>query len=370
MKILLLSCSTGEGHNHCATAVKEVLDAGGHETQFLDILRLFGEPGPLSIETVLNTISTKAPDMFGWIYKAGEMFSSTNVTSPVYLANIRHAGQLREFIADNAYDAVVCSHLFPMETLTFIRRHYQLKAKCFGILSDYACIPFLKETRMDYYALPHESVMAECAQAGMPESSLIVTGMPVSESFLRHTDKFEARKALNLPADKKIYLVMTGGIGCGNALGLCGSILKVPSDDTLICVLAGRNQALVDALQENYARDSRVMAVPFTDRVSDYMSAADVLLSKAGGISSSEAVILNVPLVHTMAIPGIETLNAAFFARYGMSFFAKNEDEAARYADRLIYDVNVASRMLSAQRRGMPRDGAARIARLIEKSMM
>ena len=112
MKVLLLSCSTGEGHNHCAGAVREALAARGHETEFLDLLQMFGESGPLSFDKILNRISTKAPELFGMMYHAGAMYSATGVTSPVYLANIRHARQLREFILARGYDAVVCSHLF------------------------------------------------------------------------------------------------------------------------------------------------------------------------------------------------------------------------------------------------------------------
>ena len=224
MKILLLSCSTGEGHNHCALAVKEALDAAGHETSFLDMLHMFGDPGPLS--------------------------------------------------------------------------------------------------------------------------------------------KTDARAMLGLPEDKKIYLIMTGGIGCGDAVSLCDSILRVPDENSLLCVLPGRNEELRAAIESGY-QGRGVMAVPFTDKVAVYMRAADVLLSKAGGISSSEAAVLGVPLVHTMAIPGVETLNAEFFAAHGMSYFARSTDEAARFADRLIYDTSAAARMLRAQDTCLPKDGAERIAGII-----
>lgn len=367
MNVLLLSCSTGEGHNHCAMAVREALARRGHQTVFLDMLHTFGEPGPLSIETVLNTISTKTPDVFGLVYKAGEMVSAVKTPSPVYLMNSRHARELRALIVRRGYDAVVCSHLFPMETLTYLRRHDSLPVRCYGILSDYACIPFLSETELDGYMLPHADVRDACLKAGMPGEKLTVTGMPVSDAFRHRLDKAKAREHLGLPLEKKIYLIMTGGIGCGDALGLCGAILKLPSDDALLCVLAGRNQTLLDAIKARYGNDGQVMGVPFTDQVAAYMSAADVLLSKPGGISSSEAVVLNVPLVLTMAIPGVETLNAAFFARRGLAYFAQNEDEAARCADRLIYDESAAQKMLAAQKRGIPDDGAERIAEQIEK---
>ena len=162
MHVLLLSCSTGEGHNHCARAVRQSLEAMGHETDFFDMLHLFGEPAPISVEGLLNVISTKAPNFFGLMYKAGERVSALGVTSPVYLVNTTYGDELCNLINQIDYDAVVCSHLFPMETLTYIRRNYDLRAKCYGILSDYTCIPFLAETELDAYFLPHEMVRARC----------------------------------------------------------------------------------------------------------------------------------------------------------------------------------------------------------------
>ena len=244
MKILLLSCSTGEGHNHCALAVKEALQRLGHQAEFLDMLNMFGDPGPLSFDKVLNRISTKAPDIFGMMYHAGQMYSATGVTSPVYLANIRHAKQLCDFICEREYDAVLCSHLFPMETLTYLRRHGQYPTRCYGILSDYTCIPFLVETELDGYFLPHPDVKADCVRAGLPEERLFVTGMPVAEKFAAPMSREAARAMLGLPQDQKIYLIMTGGIGCGDAVSLCNAIRRVPDTQSMLCVLPGRNEEL------------------------------------------------------------------------------------------------------------------------------
>lgn len=362
MKVLLLSCSTGEGHNHCARAVRQQLERMGVETDFFDMLHLFGAPGPISVEQLLNVISTKAPNLFGWMYKTGEKVSALGVTSPVYLINTNYGRKLCDLINTDGYDAVICSHLFPMETLTYIRRHWALGARCYGILSDYTCIPFLAETELDAWFLPHEKVRAECVQAGIPAQRLVVTGMPVADSFRSDLTGAEARASLELPAEAKIYLIMTGGIGCGDALGLCEKLLRVPDERMLLCVLAGRNQELLEALEGAFSGDPRVREVPFTDRVSAYMRAADVLLSKAGGISSAEAAVVNVPLVHTMMIPGVETRNAQFFADLGMSMMAESFDEAARFADRLVFDEKTAARIREAQRAHMPRDGAERIA--------
>ena len=365
MKVLLLSCSTGEGHNHCALAVRQQLEKKGVETDFFDMLNLFGEPGPIHMDKLLNVISTKAPSLFGLMYRAGEKVSALRVTSPIYLINSNYGRKLFDLINENGYDAVVCSHLFPMETLTYIRRHYTLKARCYGILSDYTCIPFLAETDMDAYFLPHENVRAACERAGIPAERLVVTGMPVAAAFRTDVTKAEARAALDIPAGARMYLVMTGGIGCGDAIGLCDKLLEVPDEDMLLCVLAGRNQELLDGLGARFGQDGHIRAVPFTDKVSLYMRAADVLLSKAGGISSAEAAVVNVPLVHTMMIPGVETLNAGFFAKIGMSMMAASFDEAARFADRIVYDGKTAARLIRAQREHMLPEGSERIAEYI-----
>ena len=361
MKILLLSCSTGEGHNHCALAVKEILEEKGLKVEFLDMLQMFGRGGPLSFEKILNRISSKKPEIFGKMYHAGELVSASGITSPVYIANAAHASELGKFIEKNGYDAVICSHLFPMETLTYLRRRGECSAKCYGILSDYTCIPFLAETDLDAYFIPHADVKADCINAGMSSEKLIVTGMPVSRQFSESTSKTDARKILGLPAEKKIYLIMTGGIGCGDVISLCDKLRRLPSDNSVFCILPGKNTELKNALEEKY-REQNVIIVPFTDKVALYMRASDVLLSKAGGISSSEAAVCGIPIVHTMVIPGVETLNAKFFEEHGMSFFASGPEEAARFADRLVYDKNMADKMILAQKNQVPSDGGLRIA--------
>ena len=364
-RVLLLSCSTGEGHNHCARAVRQQLEACGVQTDFFDMLNLFGDPGPIHVDQLLNVISTKAPNLFGLMYRAGEKVSALRVTSPIYLINSNYGRKLCDLINENGYDAVVCSHLFPMETLTFIRKRYGLNARCYGILSDYTCIPFLVETDLDAWFLPHEKVRAECERAGLPPEKLVVTGMPVAASFHTELTRAQARAELGIPQQAKMYLVMTGGIGCGDAIGLCDKLLEVPDEDRLLCVLAGRNQELLNGLGDRYGEGSGVLAVPFTDRVSLYMRAADVLLSKAGGISSAEAAVVNVPLVHTMMIPGVETINAGFFAGLGMSMMAGSFDEAARFADRIVYDGKTGARLVRAQRANMLPEGSRSIARYV-----
>ena len=365
MKVLVLTCSTGEGHNSAAFAVLESLRDMGALCEVMDAFNLGSSKSSAILTSSFTSIVTRAPTVFGLAYKAGEFYSSTGLPSPIYHANTLYAKNMYEYITENEFDTVVCTHLFPMEALTYIKRKYELNAKCYAVLTDYTCIPFLKDTEMDAYFLPHQALVTECVECGLDKSKLYVTGMPVAKRFHKRMTREEARNYLVIPTERKMYLIMTGGLGCGNVIDLCKEILESTGDDASIYVLAGRNNDLHEDIQNQFFGDERIQTVTFTQRVNIYMKAADVLISKPGGISSTEAAVANVPLIHAMAIPGCESKNAAFFSSMGMSYYAETVKDAARYADMLTADKTAAERMIFAQIENIDPHGAEHIAAFV-----
>ena len=119
---------------------------------------------------------------------------------------------------------------------------------------------------------------------------------------------------------------MTGSMGFGDILPL-PERLCAAGPDVQVLVLTGSNQELKEKLEARFGGSGRVRAVGFTDQVPLYMAASDVLLSKPGGLSSTEAAVFGIPLVHTDPIPGCETRNAAFFQERGMSLRAQGTEE-------------------------------------------
>ena len=350
MKILILSCRTGEGHNSAAKAVMEALSGAGAECVLIDALTFSGKAPNEIVTMSYNRMIVKAPSMYGLIYKAGDLYSSTRLASPVYWANSLYAENMLHYIKNAGFDAVVCSHLFPMETLTCLRRKKRLAQKCYGILTDYTCIPFLEETELDAYFIPHALVAEDCIKKGMPAEKIITTGIPVFEKFTERTEKKNAREALSIPLDSKMFLIMTGGAGCGKVLDLCDGILEKSTANPFVVVLSGKNEHLKQNLDRRYGSGGKVRAVPFTRDVPLYMNAADVLITKPGGISSTEAAAVNVPLCLAMAIPGCETKNAALFQRLGMSVNAASAADAAEKAVNLMENEEMKERICAAQR--------------------
>lgn len=338
MKILILSCFTGEGHNSAAKAVAASFEADGHIAVIADPVAFSSDKAKHFVSSFYNNMIRKRPFAFGLLYKAGAIYTSTKLPSPVYYANSSYSEALGKYITDNDFDAVVCTHLYGMEAMTAIRKRNPDSVPCFGVLTDYTCIPFMKDTKLDLYFAPCDSVAGELADCGIPRERIIATGIPVNPAFSHHTPKTEARRILGLPEDKRIILIMTGGVGCENMLDLCKEVFSRKDDDTLILVLVGHNNGLADSIAGTFGKNSVIVTVPFTDKVSLYMNSADVLLSKSGGLSSTEAAVANIPYIIVNAIPGCESKNAAYFEEQGMAINTHNNKEAAENALSLVRD--------------------------------
>jgi len=363
----------GEGHNRAARAIGEAFTNRGHDCQVMDALTI-ANPKPAEHHRLTDIASgvygwtaLRAPFLFGAVYKMGEVYTRTPVPSPIYFASAKLAEPTYAFIEEHEYDVVVAPHLFPQETLMAMRKHHKTRARHFAVLTDYTCIPFFSEATVDGYCIPHQDLLKDCRRHGIPASRTTVTGLPTMARFGRPPSKAEAREALGLPADVPLFLVMSGGVGSTKSGELCGKLLTVGNENMHVVVLTGRREELFLQIAGRYQADPRVTVVPFTDKVPDYMAAADVMLSKPGGVSSTEAAVMGLPLVHTATIPGNETKNARFFKKHGMSIYAPRIDDAAQAAHKLIKDQGRQQEMRDAQRANMMPDSAERVVNQVER---
>ncbi len=364
-KVLILTCSTGEGHNSAARAIESALLLANIPCEIADPVAFQSERMQHAVSSIYNNMIKKTPSVFGAIYKIGDFYAHTKLPSPVYWANAQYAEALRAYISDHAFDAVVCTHLYGMEVMTAIRQDPQFTIPCYGVLTDYVCIPFLEDTRLDGYFVPTEETKQELIEKGINSDHIFISGIPVDHVFSDPLDQTHARQRLSIPAEEKMYLIMTGGVGCENMMGLCDHMLQSLKAEGKIYILTGKNDSLKQKIDERYNRNKQITTVPFTRDVATYMAASDVLISKPGGLSSTEAAVANVPIVHVHAIPGCETYNAHFFSEHGLSMYAKSESEAASYANQLVYDAEKARTMQKMQREMIPKNAANRIVKEI-----
>lgn len=367
MEALILSCSTGGGHNAAGAAIESELARRGWKTAMLDPYALLSGSVDQIVGGVYVGIAQKSPKLFGKIYAAGNLVRNIPWKSPVYLANWGMAAVLADYLERHPVDAIFMPHVFPAEIITGMRaRGYALPMTVF-VATDYVCIPFTEETDCDCYMTPSPALTADFLSRGIPRRKIYPFGIPVRREFSQEMSKKEAADRLGLSPDSR-YLVLSGGsMGAGEMetdVALLHRWLGRHPDYRLI-VICGSNQSLYDRLNRQYGTSSQIQLLHSVDRMPDYLHLATVYMTKPGGLSSTEAAVAGVPLIHLSPIPGCEDCNLSFFADRGMSIPARHPEELISALERAL-TPEIARSMVGAQHKNIRRDSTERIAGFCE----
>ena len=363
VNILVLSCGTGGGHNSAAAAVKEEMLSRGHSVTMLNPLELCGRKVAGRVDNAYISLAQTVPGASGAIYDLGNAYRRLPWRSPVYYANSHASYALAAYLAENPVDAIVMSHLFPAEILTYLRLHGTPVPKTIFITTDYTCIPFMEECVCDAYVIPAKELIGDFTTRGIPEDRIYPLGIPVRKGFRERQSRQQAKAALGLDQEKRYLLVSGGSIGAGKlekALGLLCDITK--GTDFSPIVICGNNTSVLGHLEKRYGSQVRLLGQ--TDRMAEYLRACDLYFTKPGGLSTTEAAVMEVPLALLPPIPGCETRNRRFYTETGMAEAVEpNEGDLQRVLSLLDSPAHW-ERMMENQRRVIPKDAAQRICDL------
>lgn len=324
MDALILSCSTGGGHNAAGLAIKEELLVRGHRVEMMDPYALISRKLAYEIGNVYVKLVQRAPRVFGFTYALAGLVRRIPGQSPVYYANIQVAKKLEEYLEQHHFDVVIMPHLFPAELITYMKKRGVTVPISVFIATDYACIPFTEETNCDYYVIPGQRQMQDFLSRKIPLNKLKPFGIPVRRAFDQRITKKDARAELGLDLNRKYFLLTGGSIGAGairRAVGVLVRCIRKNNINGRIIVVCGNNKKLYKKLDSRY-RDG-IILLERTNRMALYMKACDVFISKPGGLSSTEAAVTGVPYIHITPIPGCETWNMRYFSKNGMSIGVK-----------------------------------------------
>lgn len=370
MEILILSCGTGGGHNAAGRAVAEELERRGHTVTVLDPFQLVGRHTAGLVGGAYIHLVQRSPRLFGVVYALGQAYRRLPIHSPVYWINGKLSNALGAYLEEHPADALVMPHIYPGQTVAWMKKAGTPLPPTFLVATDYTCIPFAEEADCDRVVIPSPELAEEFSGRGIPRERLCPLGIPVSAGFRQPPDRAEARRRLALPPEGTCILLSGGSIGVGKlgkAVGaLTGWLARHP--EAQLTVVCGSNRKLHQKLTEKYSQLPQLRVLESTDRMADYLAACDVFVSKPGGLSSTEAAASRTPLIHIAPIPGCESRNAAFFHSRGMSLFVKNPGrELPRALDQLL--VPAAQReMRAAQARYIDPLSTVKICDLIEAS--
>jgi len=322
MKALILSISTGQGHHATGQAVENEFRKRGVECETLDayeyiepILSELVSKGYLLSTAYAKRISSKLYDMVVKKNKPLKKYSVPKITNTVW------AKDLKNYIEEANPDVIVCTHVLAAILVNIMRERQWVDVVTVGIVTDFTLHPLWEETRyLDYYVTPTDLLEFQMKKKGLDAAKMLPIGIPINPKFSDRIDQLEARKQLGLEPHKHTLLLMSGSMGYGK---IDESIERLDrlNFDFQVMVVCGNNKKMYKKVK-GLITQKRFDIYGYVDNVDVMMDAADCIITKPGGITTSEAMAKGLPMIMVNPIPGHEMRNAEFMLNNGLALYA------------------------------------------------
>ena len=331
-KVLIMSASTGGGHNRAAKAMKDEIEKkcidGEHITcEIIDSLKLINTTMDKIISSGYEKSAKYTPKAWGGVYK---MSDANIVSKHEYKGNLFNtllASKLKKLLKERKPDLIIGTHPFPMIALSTLKKKYPYRnafnsffvPPLISVLTDYTAHSTYIQDEIDYYIAGDEYVKEVLISEGVDGDKIKPYGIPVEKSFLEHREKSVVLEELGLAPDKFTVLLMGGSFGAGNIKDTLKELLEIDRDFQII-VITGRNETLKEKLEKSLEKhdiDKNISILGFTQAMNDILSAVDIIVSKPGGLTTTECLLKELPMIIPYYIPGQEEENMDFLSNCG-----------------------------------------------------
>ena len=349
MRVLILSCNTGGGHNVCGEAIRQAFEAAGDTCVSADALQFTSNKLSKFMSWGHTTMYRRIPKLFRFGYGYAENHPKMmREDATVVRLLTGGAEQLHSFLVTGGYDAVICTHVFSGLLLRKALELYPMPIKTAFVATDYTCSPGVANSKLDIYFIPDAALAEEFIAAGVPGWKLVASGMPVLSQFYTRGDKEKAKQALGIKPDNTHLLLMCGSMGCGPMKQLTEDLSQRLEPNWEISVVCGTNHKLRRELEQKYESQPNIHIHGFVQDMSALMDSADLYLTKPGGLSTSEALAKALPMVLIDAVAGCEGYNLQHFTAMGGAATASGVLELTELCMELMKDPQRRSEMETA----------------------
>lgn len=340
-RLLILSVSAGAGHVRAAQALEAAARAASPplDATHVDLLSLVPkEFRKLYGEQYIKLVE-KSPLLWSWLYSKTDRASRASLAGKLKRAAEKvNTRKLWAEIERVAPDAILCTHFLPAELLSRARAKGRRMPPVWVQVTDFDVHSLWVHPHVDRYCVASDEVAFRLADRGVPRERISVTGIPVMPQFSTPLERTACAAELGLDPRKFTVLMMAGGAGVGSLDELAARLLAQPAELQLVA-LAGRNAELLKKLQSLAKQHvGRLYPLGFTTTVERVMTAADLVVTKPGGLSVSECLAKGRPMLLVSPIPGQEERNADYLLEAGAAAKAMDGATLAYKLGRLVAD--------------------------------
>ena len=358
-KIMIFYGSYGGGHLSAARSIREYIEKNYKDTeiQMVDCMEY--------ISKTMNKVSTKAyselakrvPWAWGHIYKKSEKGIMAKISTD---SNKLMAYKLNKLLLDFNPDYVISTHPFSSQMCAYLKKKNKANFILATVMTDYAPHDqwLLYPEEVDYFFVAHNGMRDSLIEKGISKAKVYATGIPLSYKFLEHYNKREILNEFSLKQGKKRILFFAGGeYGLGK--NKTYEVLKTLAenfDSFQIIAIAGKNKdmkAKFTKLVDDTSRHETIKILEYTNKVAELMSISDLVVTKPGGLTTTESLASGLPIIVVNPIPGQEEENAEFLEKNGVAIWLKKEDNVKEILENLfnnpdkMLDMKIKARLLA-----------------------
>ena len=363
MRVLILTASYGSGHNAAAQSLAGAFAAAGASVTVVDHFRDLVHPAFDRVSRALYAaILRRAPALWGLAYGIGDRLASDSRWAlGVPCLGASRLGDLLDTLTP---DAVVSVHATPTVALSTLARDGRRIPPHTTVVTDFVAHSQWIAPGVDRYCVAAHEVKHEFVARGIAPDRVVVTGVPVRAGFETPLDQLAARRALGLSPDLPVVLAMAGAQGSfGRLFDVALALMELPVPVQGL-VVTGHDTKLAGEIGRLTA-GSAIRTLGFVSDVRPLMAAADLLISKAGGMTLAEAMAAELPLLTYGSLPGQERRNERFASRAGIALVARSRGELRRLLERALGDPETIERLEGSLRRLRRPDAAQHIVDLV-----
>lgn len=354
---LIFSAAVGAGHDQVARALQEeillrypqarvaIVDTISYISPILNKLVLEGYLGLLKF----------TPSIYGKLYAKTE--AAENAIDLASLPYKLLSRSLTKVIRDYAPDAIICTHAFAAGIIGHLKTKQRIEHHATTVITDFTVHSYWVHEGTDLYCIAHEQLTYLMEEFNIPKLQVEATGIPILRKFSQLQDRAAMRVKHGL-VDQPTVLVMGGSLGLGEIREIVERF-DASTEDKQVLVVTGRNEILHNELRHGSWRN-RFHIYGFIDFVNELMAAADIVLTKPGGVTSAEALSQGKPIIIISPIPGQEDRNSSWLTEQGCALRLPADKHAGLKLAQLLADKERLSILgKRASQLGRPRAASA-----------
>lgn len=338
-KVLCISVSAGAGHVRAAEAISKTAKQSYSDihVEHIDMMDYVSAAMKTAIVDSYGLLAKQIPELWGMVYeKTDTPKTSVRLQKLSKLLNQLNAKKMFDYVREFNPDHVISTHFLPSHALTTTPKRWGIDVPVSMVMTDYDKHAMVLAPDMNHYFASSEKMAWKLMQAGVAQKHIVQSGIPVDPVFYDKKNVGGLRKKLALSADKPTILVLSGGEGMGRADKIVEALFAISTPAHVIAI-AGKNERLLKRLQKlKTPGHLSLQKTGWVNNVDEYMRVSDVIISKPGGLTSTECMVLQKPLIAIAPLPGQEEANAHFLLEQGRGKLADDYDDVAYYAQQII----------------------------------